>query len=89
MLNNGARYVPTRYPLPRIDDLLDKLHGCTVFLFLDFLESASFHQIRIKDEDKSKIAMMKLMGEFQFIMLCFGLSNASATFKERRKACLR
>ena len=44
--------VRDRYPLPRIDDLLDRLHGCKIFLSLDL--QAGYHQIRINDEDKPK-----------------------------------
>jgi len=73
--------VRDRYPLPRIDDLLDKLHGCTIFSSLDL--QIGYHQIRIKDEDEPKTAMMTPMGQFQFKVLCFGLSNAPATFQKQ------
>jgi len=62
--------VRDRYPLPRIDDLLDKLHGCTIFSSLDL--QSGYHQTRIRDEDKPKIARMTPMGQFQFKVLCFG-----------------
>jgi len=65
--------------LPRIDDLLDKLHGCSVFLSLDL--QAGYHQIRITDEDKPKTAILTPMGQFQLKVLCFGLTNAPATFQ--------
>ena len=56
--------VRDRYPLPRIDDLLDRLHGCKIFSSLDL--QAGYHQIRINDEDKPKTAMITPMGQFQW-----------------------
>jgi len=42
-----------RYPLPRIDDLLDRLHGCKIFSSLDL--QAGYPQIRLNDEDKVRL----------------------------------
>ncbi|KAJ9524897.1 hypothetical protein QJQ45_002964 [Haematococcus lacustris] len=42
------------YPLPRIDDLFDKLSGCKVFSSLDL--QAGYHQIKITPEDVPKTA---------------------------------
>ncbi|KAJ9534632.1 hypothetical protein QJQ45_002882 [Haematococcus lacustris] len=67
------------YPLPRIDDLFDKLSGCKVFSSLTL--QAGYHQIRITPEDVPKTAFRTPKGHFQFKVLCFGLTNAQATFQ--------
>lgn len=67
-----------RYPLPRIDDLFDKLKGAQVFSTLDL---TSGYQIRSTPEDVPKTALRTPQGHVQFKVLCFGLTNASSTFQ--------
>lgn len=72
--------VKNRYPLPRIDDLFDKLQGAVIFSALDL--ASGYHQILItQQEDVQKTAFRTPLGHFGFKVLCFGLPNAPATFQ--------
>jgi len=41
--------IKNKYPLPRIDDLMDQLHGTVVFSKIDV--RSDYHQILVKAED--------------------------------------
>jgi len=76
-LNSGT--VKNRYPLPRVDDLLDKLKGSAVFSSVDLQQG--YNQIRIADSDIPKTAFRTPFGHFEYTVLSFGLVNAPATFQ--------
>lgn len=71
--------IRNKYPLPRIDDLLDRLVNVSYFTSLDLTQA--YYQVRLPPEDVPKTAFSTPDGLFQFKVLCFGLTNAPATFQ--------
>ncbi len=70
--------VKNRYPLPRIDDLFDRLSRVKVFSKIDL--RLEYYQIWIMEGDEEKTACHTRYGSYEFLVMPFGLTNASATF---------
>ena len=79
--------VKNRYPLPKIEELLDRLHGAKYFTKIDL--ASGYHQIRVRESDIQKTAFVSRYGSFEYMVMPFGLCNAPATFQRVMNTILR
>jgi hypothetical protein len=70
--------VKNKYLLPRIDDMFDQLRGACVFSKIDL--RSGYHQLKVRECDIPKTAFVLRYGLYEFTMMSFGLTNASAYF---------
>ncbi|UYV79967.1 K02A2.6-like [Cordylochernes scorpioides] len=85
--NLNSVTVKDQYPLPRIDDCFDSLHGARYFTSLDLC--SGYWQVEVEEQDREKTAFITPDGLYQFNVLPFGLCNGPATFERLMDTVLR
>ncbi|XP_054801441.1 uncharacterized protein LOC129305435 [Prosopis cineraria] len=83
----GVATVKNKYPLPKIDDLLDQFAGVSVFFKIDL--RLRYHQLKVSEKDIPKTAFHMHYGHYEFLVMPFGLTNAPAVFMDYMNCIFR
>jgi hypothetical protein len=70
--------IKNKYPLLRIEDLLDRLKKPKFFSKIDL--RSGYHYMKIQEQDIPKTAFTIRYGLYEFVVVSFGLTNAPAYF---------
>ena len=79
--------VKSRYPIPLVNETLNKISGKKWFTKLDVI--AAFNRIRIAQGDEWKTAFTTRYGQFECVVMPFGLCNAPGSFQSYVNDTLR
>ncbi|KAK9649268.1 hypothetical protein HCH54_010284 [Aspergillus fumigatus] len=68
-----------RYPLPLIDEVLDRISRAKIFTKLDIRQG--FHRIRMDPESEDLTTFRSRYGSYKYRVMPFGLTNGPAAFQ--------
>jgi len=71
--------IKNKYPLPLIQELINKVQGVKYSTKLDI--QWGYNNVRIKERDEWKAAFQTNQGLFKPLVMYFGMCNSSATFQ--------
>ena len=74
----NAVTIPDPYPLPRINEILQNLHGSSIFSTLDL--NSGYFQVELAKEDQKKTAFTTDRGRFEFKRAPYGLRSMPNIF---------
>ena len=74
----NAATITDSYPIPNIDEVLEKLAGSKYFSALD--AAAAYHTIPVAKKSRPLLAFITPMGLYQFKRMPFGPTNSGATY---------
>ena len=76
-LSDKVEYDP--YPLPRIDDTLDRLAGAKYFTTCD--AASGYWQIPVEEDDQEKLSIITPFGTYSYLVMPMGYCNSSGIFQ--------
>ncbi|KAH9274082.1 hypothetical protein BASA83_003726 [Batrachochytrium salamandrivorans] len=79
--------IKDRNPIPLISEMLRTLSIGKVFTTLDL--RGAYNLLRIKEGDEPKTAFITKYGQFEFLVMPFGLANAPAQFQRMMNTLFR
>ena len=74
----NKKTIKNRYPLPLLEELLDRLGGATIYSSINL--RSGYWQVPLRKEDIPKTAFKTRWGLYEFLVVPFGVSNALAQF---------
>ena len=82
----NALTIKSKFPLPVIDEFLDKFAKASWFTKLDL--RSGFHQILLKAREEFKTTFSTHFGRYEFLVMPFGVAGGPGTFQLAMNATL-